>query len=241
MSLLEKFKNTKFYLGCVKLLRDLKPMTWQKRVDHIWTYYKEYIYCFCIAMVFVAFFFTAVGKQTEESLVSGIIVNVSLDQGGMNYLSQDYKAELAPDDKKKLVELDYTAFGDPMDPQLGEQSYYASMILTARVSGALLDYMILDKFAMEYYIAQEVYLDLRKVFTPEELAELDAQNKVIYAMQENNTERWPVAIVISDLPFIEDNQTSEGDVYFALSGNVRSLETCRNVWERILAWQSKEE
>ena len=241
MKMWEEFKKTEFYLGWVRLINDLKPMTWKKRIDHLWTYYKAALFVAAIVVLVVSFLVTVITNQSKEVIVGGMVVNVSMEQEGMNYLSQDYKAELAPDDKNKLVTLEYTTFQDPSDPQFGEQSYYASMLLTARVSGAMLDYMILDKYAMEYYITQEVYLDLREVFTEEELAELTAQGKVIYAMQEENTERWPIAIVISDLDYVKDNVTSEGDVYFALSGNVRSLETCRNVWERILAWQSKEE
>jgi hypothetical protein len=192
-------------------------------------------------VVAISLLITIIANQSKETIVGGMLVNTTMTQEGMNYLTQDYKAELAPNDKNKLVELEYTTFGDPMDPERGEESYYASMILTARVSGAMLDYIIMDKFAMEYYITQEVYLDLREFFTPEELAELAAKDQVIYAQQAGQEERWPIAIVISDLDYVKDNVTSQGDTYFALSGNVRSLETCRNVWERILAWQSPEE
>lgn len=238
--MLEKFKETKLYLGWVKFINDLKPMTWKKRLEYLWMYYKEYAYCAGIVVVAISLLVTIIANQTKETIVSGMLVNTTMTQEGMNYLSQDYKAELAPDDKNKLVELEYTTFGDPTDLERGEESYYASMILTARVSGAMLDYIIMDKFAMEYYITQEVYLDLREFFTQEELAELAAQDKVIYAMQEGETERWPIAVVISDLDYVKDNVTSQGDTYFALSGNVRSLETCRNVWDRIHAWKSAE-
>lgn len=239
--MLERFKKTKLYLGWVKFINDLKPMTWKKRLEYLWMYYKEYAYCAGIVVVAISLLITIIANQSKETIVGGMLINTTMTQEGMNYLTQDYKAELAPNDKNKLVELEYTTFGDPMDPGRGEESYYASMILTARVSGAMLDYIIMDKFAMEYYITQEVYLDLREFFTPEELAELAARDQVIYAQQAGQEERWPIAIVISDLDYVKDNVTSQGDTYFALSGNVRSLETCRNVWERILAWQSPEE
>jgi hypothetical protein len=178
-------------------------------------------------------------SRTKETLVSGMMVNITMDPVGMHYMLEGYQNDLAPGDKKHVVELDYTNFGDMMDLEFGESSYYASQILLARVSGKMLDYMILDKFAMEYYITQEVYLDLSKFFTPEELAELDAQKRVIYAMQEGETVRWPIAIVITDIPYVKDNVKNEGDIYFALSGNIRDLDACRNAWERLNAWESK--
>lgn len=238
--MLERFKKTKFYLGWVKFINDLRPMTWKKRLEYLWMYYKEYAYCAGIVLIAISLLVTILVKQTKESVVSGMIINTTMRQEGFNYLSQDYKEVLAPDDKNKIVELDYTTFGDPLDPENGQNSYYASMILTARVSGAMLDYIIMDKFAMEYYITQEVYLDLREFFTEAELAALDAQDKVIYAMQEGDTDRWPIAINITDMPFVQDNVTSGEDTYFALSGNVRSLEMCRDVWNRLNAWESNE-
>lgn len=241
MKMWQKFKNSKLCKGWCKLINDLKPMNWKQRLDHIWTYYKEYTYVVLFVMIALSLVVTIVVNQTQETIVSGMLVNSTMRQEGYNYLTEDYKQILAPDDKNKLVDLDYTTFGDPMDPETGENSYYASMILTARVSGQMLDYVIMDKFAMEYYMSVDVYLDLREFFTPEELEQLAKEDRIIYVQEEGDEDRMPVVVDISDIPFVKDNITSEGKTYFALSGNVRSLETCRGVWEYLNAWESKEE
>jgi hypothetical protein len=235
-----KFKETKLYKGFEKLHNDLKPMTWRQRIDHLWTYYKETLIGVAILAITLSVLFTIMTSQAQETVVGGIVVNTSLHPDALAYMTDEYKEEIAPNDKNKLVKLEYTHFGDLMDVENGENSYYSSMILTARVSGGMLDYMILDKFAMEFYITQEVYLDLREFFTEEELAELDAQNKVIYAMQEGETERWPIAVDVSEMPFFKEYVTSEGETYFALSGFVRSLDTCRDVWNRLNNWKPAE-
>lgn len=238
--MLERYKQSKFYRGWVKFCSDLKPMSWKQRLEYLWMYYKEYAFLAGLALVAVALVVTMAISRSKETLVSGMMVNINMDPVGMHYMTEGYQNELAPGDKKHVVELDYTNVGDMLDPEFGETSYYSSQILLARVSGQMLDYMILDKFAMEYYIAQEVYLDLSKFFTPEELAELESQGRVIYAMQEGDTVRWPIAIVITDIPFVKDNVKNEGDIYFALSGNIRDLDACRDAWERLNAWESKE-
>ena len=240
IELWSKFKETKLYKGFQKLYHDLKPMTWRQRIDHLWTYYKEVLLGVAIVGIALSVLITIMTSQAQETIVGGIAVNTTIHPDGIIYMTDEYKAEIAPDDKDKLVKLESTQVGDLMDVENGESSYYSSMILTARVSGGMLDYMILDKFAMEYYITQEVYLDLREFFTEEELAQLDAENKVIYAMQEGETERWPIAVDVSDLPFFEAYVTSEGETYFALSGFVRSLDTCRDVWNRLLNWKAAE-
>lgn len=239
--MLERFKQTKFYHGCVKFWKDIKPMTWKQRLEYLWMYYKEYTFLAFMGLMAVVLAVTIVVNQAKNTLVSGMVINLSVDPMGMSYMKEEYQNEIAPGDKWNVVELDYTSFGDMEDLEFGDASYYASQVLLARVSGQMLDYIIMDKFAMEYYITQEVYLDLREFFTEEELAQLEAEKKVIWAMQEGDTERWPIAIKITDIPFVKDNVKNEGDVYFALSGHIRDLDACRSAWERLNAWESKKD
>lgn len=236
--MLKKFKETKFYKGCVRLKNDMKPMTFKQKMEHLWMYYKEYLWVAGLVLVTLSLVVTIIGSRSKNTLVSGMMVNVTIKQEGYNYLSTDYQERLGGD-KKNVVELDYTTFSDMEDANSGQESYYAAMVLTARVSGAMLDYMILDKFAMEYYITQEVYMDLRDFFTQEELEQLAAEDRVIYAQQAGEEERWPIAVDITDIPFCTDNITSEGQVYFALSGSSPRLEMCRDAWEYINAWKDE--
>ena len=108
--MLEKFKKTKLYLGWAKFIGILKPMTWEKRFEYLWMYYKEYAFCALMLLMVLSVLATVLVHQTKDTIVSGILVNTTMSQEGMNYLTQDYKAELAPDDKNKLVELEYTTF-----------------------------------------------------------------------------------------------------------------------------------
>jgi len=237
--MLEKFKETKFYQGCVRLRNDMKPMTFKEKVEHLWMYYKEYLWVAGLVFMALALVVTIITSRTKTTLVSGIMANITITQDGYNYLSSEYQEHLGGD-KKHIVELDYTKFGDMLDAGSGEDGYYSAMVLTARVSGGLLDYMLLDKYAMEYYITQEVYMDLRQFFTAEELAALKAENRLIYAQQADETDAWVVAVDIAGTEFAKGNITSQGGVYFALSGNTQRPEMCRNAWEYINAWQPQE-
>ena len=239
--MLEKFKTSRFYLGWLKLKKDLAPMTWKQRIEHIWMYYKYYLWVVFLVGFTLSITATMLVSRSKETLVSGIMVNVYMEQTGYNYLTTDYLADLGGEKNKQVVELTSVNFGDPLDPEEGENSYYASQILVARVSGQMLDYILLDKFGFEYYASQEVYLDLREVFAEAELSALDAEGKVIYVMEEGATERVPVSIIITDTQYVKDNMHMEGDVYFALSGSTLRPEMCRDVWERIQSWQTPEQ
>ena len=234
----EKFKNSNFYKEWLKLLEELKPMTGKQRLDHLWTYYKEYLWFVALGICLIGMIITGVNNASKETIAGGMMVNISIAQEGYNYLSEDFREHLGGEGKE-VVELDYSNFTSLADPSSSEDNYYASMLLLARVESGDLDYILLDQFAMEYYITQGVYLDLREFFTPEELEELGA--KVIYARQEDEdeTDKWAVAVDISDLPFVQELIDTEDKTYFALSGSTSRLEICREMWDYLHNWQPK--
>ena len=239
--MLEKFKQSKFYLGWVKLCEDLKPMTFKQKLDHIWTYYKEILLIAAALLVALVFVINGLVKNSKDVLIHGAMVNISIEQEGYNYLSTDYFEKLGGDENKEEVQLEYIYFGDLEDPQNSEYSYYSSMALIAQVENKMLDYMILDKYAMEYYIIQDIYLDLREFFTEEELAQMS--DYLIYAQYEGTQleDRWPIAVDISWMDFVQDNVTSDGGVYFALSGSTQRMQQCRDLWEYMNDWESAQE
>lgn len=233
----KSIKDTKVYKHLKKLLEDLKPMPWSKRIDHIWTYYKEYIGLFALFVFVLTGLITSGIQAQKETVITGMMVNITIEQEGFNYLSEDYAEELGIG-KDKLVALEYTSFAD-LAINLDEGNYYAAMTVVAEVSAKKLDYMILDKMGMEFYTGQEVYMDLRNVFTEEEIADFAERDLLIYCMEEEERKPWPAAIKINDLAFVKDNVTSEGDVYFALSGSSERYEQIRHIWEYIKAWESE--
>lgn len=232
-----KGEKTTLKQAWTKLITDLKPMSWKQRIDHIWTYYKEVMFLALMGLVVVCAIVGSLINANREILSSGMLVNIAIDQRGYDYLSTEYFEDLGAKKGKQIVELDYANFSDLEDLSKSEENYTASMVLVGLVSAKRLDYMILDQSGMEFYIPQEVYMDLTQFFTAEELEEL--KDKLIYAREEEEEEPIPVAVDISDLEYVKDNITTEGKIYFALSGSTQRPETCRDVWNRIHQWKSE--
>jgi len=220
-----------------ELLEDLKPMTFGQKVDHLWTYYKEYLIIVVAVALVVGVTLTSLINGSKEVLLRGMMVNISITQQGYQYLSDDYFEKVGGVEGKQMVEMDYANFKDLADPTNSENNYFAALKLISRVSGGLLDYALVDQLAFEFYITQEVYGDLRTLFSQDELDDLG--DRVIYAMQEDGTERCPVGIDITDLPFVQDTAGENKRVLFVLSGNHPNLEACREIWDHILAWEKK--
>lgn len=233
-------KKEKPLAGLKKLLADLKPMTFKQKCEHIWEYYKEWLFVVFLVFMGISLVTTILSEQQKEVLVSGMMININIDQKGMDYLTDEYAQYLGATSENQVADMDYTSFGDPLDPENGENSYYASMILPSRVTGAMLDYIIMDKFAMEYYLTQDLYMDLRDFFTEEELAQLDAEKRVIYVQEEGDFDRKPIAVKITQLPFIQTYVAPTEDIYFSLAGSSPRLEMCRNVWNYLHSWDPKQ-
>lgn len=236
--MLARFRESKFYLGWLKLLNDLKPMTAKQRAEHIWMYYKEYMLIAFIVLMMIVAIITSFVTASQETLASGIMVNIYIDQEGYNYLSTDYFERLGGEEGKEKVSLEYVYFGDLEDPTDTGDGISKVEAVAARVSGQMLDYMILDQYGMETFILYEVYMDLRDFFTQEEFAELEEAGLLIYAQQEGE-ERWPIAVDISSTAFVQDNVNSEGKTYFALAGSTQRMDICRDVWQYIHEWKTE--
>lgn len=220
-----------------KLVEELKPMSWPKRIDHIWTYYKEVIGLALLAIVLVVGFVSSFIDANKVNLINGMMVNITMEQEGYNYLTQDFAAKVATQEDEEVT-LEYTEFLSMADPTSGEDNYYAAMTVIAEVSAKKLEYVIQDKLSLEFYLTQEVFMDLQEFFTPEELAQWE--DKLVYGYEEDTGRKWVAAVDITDIPFIRDNVTSEGPIYFSLGGSTEKLPMCREMWEYILAWEPKE-
>lgn len=225
-------KNPKFYKGLQKLRRDMKPMTFWEKLDHLWSYYKEYLAVAFLVLAFLAATVTGFVNAGRKTLLSGLMCNVSMSVEGYNYLTEDYFA-LKEGNRRQDVTLQSAMFDLSILPEKVNENYQATMHLVALVEAKKLDYMILNKTAMEFYIAQEVYMDLREFFTAEEMQQWEKE--LIY-VQEEGGEPYPAIINISQLSFAKDCITSEEGVYLTFAANTPRKDACREVWAYILAW-----
>lgn len=234
------FKQSKFYLGWVKLCEDLKPMTFSEKADHIWSYYKEYIGVFGLLLfVLIGLVTSSVTNLLTDTVLAGAMVNITCQQEAYDYISVDYEEHLGLTGHQE-VRLEYTYFQD-MEVSTDENDYYAAMGIVAEVAAKKLDYLIMDKMSMAYYAGQEVYMDLSKIFTQEELDAFADQDLLIYCMEEEEQIPWPAAIKINDMPLIQENLTMTGDVYFAFVGSSEKTQELRDFWDYLNAWKKAEQ
>ena len=228
-----------------ELREDMKDMTFREKVDHIWTYYKEYMAVVGVALLLLIAIISSSVSASRNIVVSGVMCNISITPQGMTFFTDDFAKELEIDQKRDIAELNYTSFRSLEDPTSGEDNYNATMVLVSMVAGGRMDYAIIDDIALDFYMTQDVFLDLREFFTAEQLAELDAQGLVHYYqfivkdMEGNIVEEeapYPVAVSLANTKFAKTHIDNE-KVYFCVSGNDPDMELTMQLFERLMHYE----
>lgn len=223
------------------LIDKLKPMTPGQRIAYIWTYYKIQIFLLIICIIFLVSTVNTLSNASKEPLVSGVLANIELNSEGWDYIKDNFFAYLDGDEATQAVKVSVTDFSDIYSNFLMFDSSYSSVMNTvSMVSSGMLDYLLMSEDALSFFMTQDVFLDLREFFTADELEALG--DKVIYLelVDDDGTtvSRTPVAINISNIPFVQNCLDPVEDCYFSLSATSEQLKNCRIFWDYLLAWEA---
>ena len=221
-----------------KLKVDLKPMTFRQKVDHVWTYFKGAILITLISLIVVGSLGYHMLKPEKELLMGGICVSTYLNEEGVAYLGDAYFQKLQGNPKKQEVQMYFRSFGDF---SVSTQDYEAFQSITTMMHAKMIDYLLVDDDRLQPFIGYEALMDLREIFTAEELALL-GEDKIQYAQKADDNgnligERFPVAINVTDLPFIQECRQYEQNIFLCFAANAPNKDSLRDLWQYLLDWE----
>jgi len=237
-SWLPKLKESKFGKGWTKLIQTLKPMTWPQRLDFLWTYYKDII-LFVGILVFVPIVLIFSFANKKDCIFGGKFVNLDVRKAGLAYITDEYFEKLGGDPKTQEIQVGPIVFDKySAEP---EYNFNIAMSVMGSIEAEVLDYMILDAYSMEFYLAELIYMDLSLVFSADELAAMEED--LIYLMDEETLIRTPVAINVTDMQFVQDclSVTEEDAAFLAFVGTAERAEEYHDFWEYLMAWEGMPE
>lgn len=223
-------------LGLRKLLSDLKPMTWPKRLDHLWTYYRDYLALASAFVLVAVIVITGAVNKGKQVALSGMLANADITDKGYYYLTERYRLGLGGD-PDVTVSLREIQFDDLMTTKDIERDHTAAAMPIAMVEAKSLDYMIMDKTAMKLYVGYDIFLDLRQLLSEEELSHWPTSS--IQNVQTEGMEAYPFALKLSDTAFGSACMEGQDDIYIAFIGNTTRPDACKAILEHILLWEQK--
>lgn len=212
-----------------KLKNDMKPMTFRQKVDHLWTYYYWVLIVLAIVVMLVCIVTSSVKNLRTEVLLSGVLVNADVSLEGHDVLERYYFEKLGGIADKQEIQLTDVIFEDPNTTQNIEYTYNATMKVVAMMSAKSVDYMIMDKLSLKYYLGQDMFIDLNELFSEAELEKW--KDDLIYLTYEDDGITVPVAINIRNTEFGKKYLSTEEDHYIAFAANTPRADACILFWE----------
>lgn len=215
-------------------------MTWPERFDHIWTYYKGVILTVAF-ILFGAISIISTNLAKKDSALCGVSINITVNDAATAYVEEEYLSHIdlsAITHECSLLAIYYGSLENSMASV--EYNYNQIMRPVLMVSAEELDYLLMDSESMQRYMVYDLFMDLRTVFTAEELSAME--DILVHSIpQDENGESLapvPVAIDISSLPFAQENILTQDSVYLAFAINAPQADTLRDFWNWLNAWSA---
>lgn len=232
-------KELSFFSQLKKLKTDLPGMSHKEKLVHIWTYYKWLIPVFLIIVMLVSIVISSVTNLNTVKMMAGISVNVNLSDEAETYLREDYREVLGLTSKKQKVVFTETNIENLVTAPDYMDSYYSLMSLLAMCSNKEVDYLILDEEGVRVLMVQGAFRNLTEVYTEEELDALG--DLVVYKEDKETKELVPIALNITDTPFIQENTAANKNVFFSFVANSPRLEQTKALYQYLLEWKTAAE
>lgn len=195
----------------------LKDMTWEERLEHLWEYYKWYAIGFVAVVAIIVSVICSWVENSKEVLYSGVTVNMAITEEGAAYLQDELFQKLRGEDETQRVDLTQHSLANLEEAKDASYALSNAMKLASMITAGEVDYVILDAYSLSYYSSNDSFNSLEALFTPEFLAQFEG--KIVTFKSDDNNQEYPVAIDISDMPFVKKNIASVDKVYIAFPGN----------------------
>jgi hypothetical protein len=156
---------------------NLKGLPWQKRLGHLWAYYK---FLFIIPVIVLAVAATAIQiyrNSLEEQILYVNISETALDtDDSQEQLSQDLLALCGSGGKHEQVSV--------TSNMISSQDYNSSVLMSVWLSTGEMDLVITDESTYNRFQEQEIFINIEEEF-PEAYAQLKdhMEGNVVYLDQ----------------------------------------------------------
>ena len=157
-------KNENITGGLKKLKQDLAGMTLREKGEHLWTYYRSWVIVAVAVVMVISILCSSFINLTTNVLVAGASLNVTFQDDAKAYITDGLKEQLTTGGSRETVAFESTYTTESL-----EENYYLQQSMQALIAGNDLDFVIIDKTGMDLLMTLDPFMDLREVFTEEEL------------------------------------------------------------------------
>lgn len=172
----------------------------------------------------------------KELLAGGAQCNVELTAEGYDYLTFQFRDNVLKNTEGRVRFSKFSLKAEDTEENRAENRI-TDHAVQEDIGKQKLDYMLLDKQSYTRFAGQ--YMDLRQILTEDELAELDAQNLLLYEEDLTTGKKTPTAINIVNTAFIQQ-QSDAAQCYLVFMKDTARKEICVKIWAHITNFKGEE-
>ena len=215
-------------------MEQLKPMSWKERLEHLWEYYKWVLAVAALVIMLICVVCTSIYNRNLKILFGGSVVNVYMSDEAAAYLQGDIEEMLQVGDMEQVY-LHTLSVGDM---STSTDASTNAMTVVVRIAAQELDYVIMDEYALRYFINTAAVTDLNQCLTEEQLAMFEG--KTVQARLEEDGPIIPVALEITDIDYLKDCYIGDRKIYISFPNNTEHAMTPSQFLDYLLAWEHVE-
>lgn len=205
-----------------------------------WLRHRHLLILIGVTLVMVAGVLAAFAAMGSNIAFGGAVIGVPLSEEGMGYLRSGYAQRLGSAGRKKEVTAAPIALEVPDEEGALQTDYSGAVYALTLVANREADYFLLSEEALKLFIPQNMFLDIRELLSPSELEAIaDDLVKSLPVDQEGQPtvdSAFPVAINVSDLPFIQNCVTGNAPVYLSFIASAPHADLLTDFWEYLKDW-----
>lgn len=218
-----------------KLKQTLAPMTWQQRLDHLWTYYKVVAVIFVIFCIVISLVITGIQNKQIDHLYSGVLVNVPLTDDGMAVFTNDLLLRYGSGNGKEVIDLEQLYYGDDSIPDIAENNQDVLLRLTVLAGAQSVDAILCNEYFLNQFVLYSGYGDMRQILSKQQQEKLS--DRLVWSKEISDNESYPVALDISGTDFVEHCVSKTDKVYLFFPHSSDNAERNIDFVDYILQWK----
>ena len=215
-----------------RLKKNMQGMSLEQKIQHILTYYWGTILLAILVPVLLVFILSPLFKDKPEFTFDGAFSNLALSQEGEYYLKNEWLSKVGVAPEKALLTIDLSTAGTFNQAQ----EIDSGIRVIAAVAADNLDYILCDNTALNLFSVQQAYLPLDQVLEEQVLAQW--ADRIYYFIDPEDGLSYPIALDVSDLPFVQDCVMGNGRIYFGFANKTEpDVERLQMFLAHLTAWK----
>lgn len=220
-----------------QLKADLSSMSHQERREHIWYHFKWHIVAALVGVIALTSLFLSILSGSKQDILGGGFINVTVSETGLEYLTSEYlQLNDCKESKYEVFIYDSGLVGLTAE-ELQQNANFTISFITL-IGAQELDFLIMDQTSMDYYIQQDLYLDLQNVFSAEDLQQLSPYLVYKSTEEEGVSFTYPVGICIDNFSFTTKCIQAEQPVYLLFTKNSTRTDKLDDFYNYLCSWSN---